>query len=115
MTLLENKMTDCAIMEKIREPDGFGGVVTVWSEGMMFRAAIVYNNSIQARMAQAQGVTGIYDVITNKSIILEYHDVIKRLSDGKILRITSDGHDNATPDTANLNMRQVSAEEWKLS
>lgn len=41
-----------------------------------------------------------------------YHDVIKRLKDGKILRITSDGDDSATPASASLNMRTCTAEEW---
>jgi hypothetical protein len=46
-------------------------------------------------------------------MVLQYHDVFRRLSDGKIFRVTSDGDDKFTPDTATLNMRQVTAEEWE--
>ena len=41
--------------------------------------------------------------------------MFKRLSDGKIFRVTSDGDDKYTPSSANLNMRQVSCEEWELT
>ena len=43
--------------------------------------------------------------------MLSYNDIFKRKSDGKIFRVTSDGDDKYTPDSAILNMRQVTAEE----
>ncbi len=46
---------------------------------------------------------------------LEYHEVFKRLRDGKFFRVTSDGDDKHTPASASLNMRQVTAEEWELT
>ena len=67
-----------------------------------------------ARIAEKQGVTSVYTITTDKSVVLEYHDVLRRLYDGKIFRITSDGDDKYTPDSATLNMRQVTAEEWSL-
>jgi hypothetical protein len=57
-------------------------------------------------------VTGLYTIITEKNINLQYHDVVKRLRDEKIFRVTSDGDDKRTPASAGLNMRNVSAEEW---
>ena len=77
-------------------------------------AAIVLDNSTQAKIAAVQGVTALYTVTTRKNINLQYHDVFRRESDGKIFRVTSDGDDKKTPASASLNMRQVSAEEWKL-
>ena len=56
----------------------------------------------------------MYTVTTPKSVVLQYHDVIKRDRDGKVLRITSDGDDKYTPASAGLNMRQVSAEEFVI-
>ena len=64
-----------------------------------------------ARIAEKQGVTALYTITTRKNINLQYHEIIKRVRDGKLFRITSDGDDNATPGSAGLNMRQVSAEE----
>ena len=44
---------------------------------------------------------------------LEYHDVFRRVRDGKIFRVTSDGDDKFTPASTSLDMRQVTAEEIK--
>jgi hypothetical protein len=40
--------------------------------------------------------------------------VFRRNRDGKIFRVTSDGDDKHTPISATLNMRVVTAEEFKL-
>jgi hypothetical protein len=53
-------------------------------------------------------------VTTRKTKLLEYHDVFRRESDSKIFRVTSDGDDKHTPESAGLNMRQVTAEEFVL-
>ena len=84
-------------------------------DGAPFDAAIVLDNSMQARAAEKQGVTSLYTVTTTKALNLQYHDVFKRKRDNKIFRVTSDGVDKHTPASASLNMRQVSAEEWELS
>ena len=114
MSLLDEAMTPCVLLDKTTEADGYGGYVTSWREGALFDCAIVLDNSIQAQIAEKQGVTGIYTVTTKKAMNLQYHDVFKRKSDNKIFRVTSDGDDKHTPASAGLNMRQVSAEEWSL-
>jgi hypothetical protein len=68
---------------------------------------------MQARIAEAQGVKSLYTITTTKNVNLQFHDVFKRVSDNKIFRVTSDGDDNKTPASASLNMRQVTAEEFK--
>ena len=114
MSLLDEAMTQCVLLDKVTEADGYGGYVTNWTEGAQFMCAIVLDSSLQAKVAEKQGVTGLYTVTTRKSLNLQYHDVFKRLSDNKIFRVTSDGDDKNTPASAGLNMRQVSAEEWSL-
>ena len=114
MSLLDEAMTDVVMLEKTRTPDGEGGFITSWTESAEFVAAITFDTSIEARTAMQQGVTSVYTVTTRKNVMLEYHDVFKRLSDGKIFRVTSDGDDKFTPESASLNMRQVTAEEWSL-
>lgn len=114
MSLLSDAMTDCIVINRQLVDDDYGSQKTIWTEGATIQCAIVPNNSIQAQIAQKQGTTAYYTITTKKALNLQYHDVIKRLSDGKIFRITSDGDDNKTPDSAGLDMRQVSAEEWSL-
>lgn len=112
MSLLSEAMEDCSFLDKTTQKDGYGAVDTVWREGAEFKAAFTLDSSIQARVAEKQGVTGMYTIITEKSITLDYHDVVRRASDGKIFRVTANGDDKHTPKSAALSMRTVSAEEW---
>lgn len=115
MSLLDEAMEKCIMLNKIIVPDGYGGRLDVWQESdFTFDAAIVFDTSLEARRADKEGVSSLYTVTTIKSIVMEYHDVFKRLRDDKIFRVTSDGDDKFTPASATLNMRQVTAEEWSL-
>ena len=102
------------MIDKSTVNDGIGGFTPTWTDGATFDAAIVLDSSIEGMTAQAQGVTALYTVTTKKSINLQFHDVFRRNSDGKIFRVKTDGDDNKTPPTAGLNMRQVRAEEYVL-
>ena len=114
MSLLDDAMETCVIMDKTTQPDGYGGYISPYREGAQFNAAIVFDTSIEARVADKQGVTSLYTVTTSKTLTLEYHDVFKRLRDNKVFRVTSDGDDKFTPASATLDMRQVTAEEFSL-
>lgn len=114
MSLLQEAMDRCIILNKQTPPDGYGGFINTWTDGAEFSAAIVFDTSIEARRAEAEGVTSVYTVTVPKSIDLEYHDAFRRIPDGKIFRVTSDGDDRFTPTTSTLDMRQVTAEEWSL-
>lgn len=115
MSLLDNAMERCVKLDKTTVNDGYGGYDIIWREGFSFDCAITFDTSMQARVADQSGVTSLYTVTTRKNLTLEYHDVFKRLRDGKIFRVTSDGDDKYTPDSATLNMRQVTAEEYILN
>ena len=114
MSLIDEAMTTVVLMEKIRQPDGEGGFITNWTDGVSFEAAITFDTSMESRIAERQGVTSRYTITTNKNAKLEYHDIIRRLNDGKIFRITSDGDDVQTPDRATFQFLQVTAEEYVL-
>lgn len=115
MSLLSEAMEKCIMYDKVTRADGYGGYIPTYVDGAEFDAAIVLDSSIEAKIAQAAGVTGLYTVTTVKALNLQYHDIFKRVSDGKVFRVTSDGDDKKTPGSAGLNMRQVSAEEWRLA
>ena len=114
MSLLDDMMEQFHFMDKVTSDDGYGGVTTERKEGATFQGVATFDTSMQARAAEKQGVTSMYTVTTSKSVVLQYHDVIKRDRDGKVLRVTSDGDDKYTPASAGLNMRQVSAEEFVI-
>ena len=115
MSLLAEAMEPCVMLDKTTADDGYGGWVPRWVQGAGFSAAIVLDDSVQAQQAMAAGVTGVYTITTRKNINLQYHDVFKRLSDNKVFRVTTDGDDKKTPESAGLNMRQVRAEEWSIA
>lgn len=114
MSLLAEAMDTCTMLDKVTVDDGLGGYRRTWHDGVQFPAAVAFNSSIEARIADKQGVTSLYTVITKRSMTLEYHDVFRRETDGKIFRVTSDGDDQYTPQSAGLDMRAVTAEEWSL-
>lgn len=114
MSLLEKEFEPFVILNKAVVPDGVGGTITTWTDGKTINAVSRLDNSKEARIAQQQGVTALYTLVTRKSVILDYHDVLRRKSDGKIFRVTSDGEDMKTPDSASFAYREVNAEEWRL-
>lgn len=114
MSLLSQAMEDVVMLEKKRIPDGEGGFTTDWADGVQFKAAISFDSSIEARTAEKQGVTSRYTITAPLNAKLEYNDVIRRLRDGKVFRIKSDGDDVQTPKSATFQFLQVEAEEWEL-
>ena len=114
MSLLTEMMDECVILNKKMQPDGYGGFNVTWEYGAPFTAAITFDTSIEARMAEKQGVTSLYTVTISRALMLDYHDVFMRTKDGKIFRVTSDGDDKFTPNRSTLDMRQVTAEKWRI-
>ena len=114
MSLLDNAYEDFTILNKSIIDDGYGGTTVVWTDGATIKGAIVFDNSTQMKIAQAMGVTSSYTLTVKKSVLLDYHTVLRRESDKKIFRLTSNSDDKKTPEEAALNMRQYSAEEWQL-
>lgn len=115
MSLIDCMMVPCVFMVPERTPDGSGGSDTAWTEGKSFKAAITLNTSHEAKIADAAGEVQSFTISVSRSVKLAYHDVIKRLSDGKTFRITSDNTDKQTPLCTALDIAQSSAEAWRLT
>lgn len=111
MSLLSEAMEDCIILDKITSLDDYGSFKISWVEGAPFKAAVVLDTSIEARRAEKEGVTALYTITTETNCTLLYGNVFRRVKDGKLFRVKSDGTDKKTPASAGLDMRQVSAEE----
>ena len=113
--LIESMATSCVMMDKVSIPDGEGGFTIEWKEGAPFTATIVKNNSLNAKVAEKQGVTEIYSVTTSKGVVLKLMDVFKRVKDGAIFRVRSNAIDSETPEVASFQFEQVTAEKWELT
>ena len=114
MSLLEQIMTPCKLYNHIKQDDPYGGYTEEWQEGASFEAAIAKDSSTEATIAQQQGVSEIFTVVTRQNFLLSYHDVFKRVSDGAIFRVTSNITDSKTPRVATFQFGQVTAEKWVL-
>lgn len=115
MSLYENMMEEFIIMDKKRVSDGEGGFITDWQDGVTIKAVAVQNTTMEAKIAEKQGVTSTWKITTSKKINLEYHDVLKCVRTGQIFRITSKGGEVVSPEVATLDISQVEAEEWELA
>lgn len=113
--LIDAFKTQCVMMDKTSASDGIGGIVYTWTEGAEFTAAIEKDNTIEAKLAEKQGVTEVYTVTVDDNLQLDYHDVFKRVSDGAIFRVTSNVRDSKPPAVATFKFGQVSAERWELA
>jgi len=110
--LYEAMMVDCIIMNKIRVEDELGGWKTTWEDGPTFKAAILKDNTIEARMAEKEGFKEVYTVTVNREVPLEYHDAFRRAEDGQVFRVTSNIKDNKSPMFSGINFGQCTAERW---
>ena len=114
MSLLDCFKVPCVFMVPTKTPDGSGGYITTWAEGDSLSAVIVRDTSTEARIAEAAGTVSVYTITVPRDVHLPFHSVIKRLTDGKVFRITSDNAEKKTPICSGLDMAQSTAEEWRL-
>ncbi len=112
--LIDSMRQEFVFVDRRRVPDGEGGYITEWVDGASFHGAMVYDNSLQARTAEKQGVTSLYTLTVDTKIPMEYHDVFRRVSDGATFRVTSED-EKQTPKTATFQFKQVTAEKWRLT
>jgi hypothetical protein len=114
MRLYEKMMEPCILMTETQTEDGEGGYRTEWTERTEIQAAIIKDTSMTARVAEKEGVTSTFTVTTPRNTVLVFHDVIKRVSDGRYFRVTSD-RDVTSPNVSSIGIAQVSAEKWELT
>ena len=112
--LYENMMEECVIMTKTRVEDPMGGWENKWTEGVKFKAAFHKDTTLEAKIAQKEGFTELYTITAYRENELVFNDVVKRLSDGQVFKVTSNMTDNKSPAFSGINFGQVSAETTRL-
>lgn len=117
MSLLENAYEDFSVINKTvaGDGDGYGGETEVWTAGETIKGVMTFDSSAEMQIAQSMSVRGAYTFTVKKDVELDYHTVVRRESDKKIFRLTSNSDDKKTPESAALNMRQYTAEEWSVT
>lgn len=112
--LIENFMEKCVLLEKTRVSDGLGGNEVAYKDGASFMAAVNKEKSLDARVAEKEGVTEVYTVTTAEGVALEFHEVFRRERDKATFRVTSNASDSKPPKAASFSFEQVSAERWSI-
>ena len=113
--LLAEHMTSCVLMTQAASADGEGGQNIVWTPSATgnvlntFDAAIVEDSSQETQIAMQRGWNGSFTIITKRTNVLKYGDVIKRISDDQMFRIMDDAV-RKTPPSAGLDMRACKGE-----
>jgi hypothetical protein len=114
MSLLDSMMEQCVYLNHVRTDDNYGSYVEAWTGGATFNATIIKDSTTEAVIAEKQGITEIFTVVTSKSFPLDYHDVFRRVSDGQIFRVTSRAKDSAAPEASTVKIAKVTAEKWVI-
>ena len=102
------------ILNHVLSADSYGsGIVEAWEDGPTFEATVTLDDSVQMKIAQAQGVKGIYRVATGRDVRLPWHTVFRHTETMRTFRVTSKD-ESASPSKAGIDIRYVSAEDYEI-
>ena len=101
---------ECVRLEKTSTPDGQGGQTTSWKPSKPFEAAIVRDSANVSTVADRAEPSATFTVTTQTP--LGFHEVIRRESDGLVVRVTSEAIE--TPVMASFAFVQYKAERWEV-
>ena len=108
--LWQEFMGQCVRQERTSTPDGQGGQTTSWKPSKPFEAAVVRDSSTVSTVAEKAEPSAEFTVTTQTP--LSFHDVIRRESDGLVVRVTSEAIE--TPGRASFAFVQYKAERWEV-
>lgn len=87
-----------------------GGISWEWEDGASFKAGFVVLSSAEMVIAEAGGMKSQFRLTSKKLLVLERNDIIRRVKDGKLYRITTNQQDAETPDVALVQFATCRAE-----
>ena len=108
--LWQDFVGECVRLEKTSTPDGQGGQTTSWKPSKPFEAAIVRDSATVSTVAEKAEPSATFTVTTQTP--LGFHEVIRRESDGIVVRVTSKAIE--TPERASFSFVQYKAERWEV-
>lgn len=105
--LLDAFAHKCVLMEKTRNPDGEGGFLTTWTDGVEFDNYQAMDSSMQARRAEQEGVTSVFSALVAKDVPIEFGDYYKDVETGVTYRVTSNPVEKEAPKSASLAIKAL--------
>lgn len=114
MSLLDDFARDCTVLEKTRVPDGEGGYDVIWTDGAVFRNYQALDTTMEARIAEKQGVTSVYSAMVRRDFPIDYGDYFRDNKTGQTYRVTSDPQDKEAPAMSTIKLKYFTAERRAL-
>lgn len=112
MSLLDDFAKTCIMLEKTRVPDGEGGWITAWTDGAEFKNYMGLSTTMEARIAEKEGVTSLYSALVDMDCPIELNDVFRDVKTGLTYRVTSDPKEQKTPGSSSFLLKFFTAERW---
>ena len=110
MMLVFDAMETFRFLDKIHAPDSVGGVKPTYSYGAEFQAVASVTNDTNSIIADQLTEKNNCKIYTSRTIVLDFMDLVVRMSDGQVFRVLSDGKNSKTPEISSLDLRTVRAE-----
>lgn len=110
MSLLDDFSRKCVLLQKLPTPDGAGGYVGTWADGIEFENYQALETSMEARRAEKEGVTSIYTALVDKNIPIRYGDYFRDIATGATFRVTSNPEEKQAPKSASFSLKYFTAE-----
>ena len=102
------------VINKMTVNDGYGGYIDTYVPGATFDGVLTLDDSINAQIAEKQGVTGVYKLTFDKALRLPWHTIFRREDDPSATYRVTSKDEASTPSTSSLDMRIVSAEGYEV-
>ena len=113
-TLMDEFTVKCVTKVKTYTEDPVGGYLKDYADGVEFDAAWEYQSAPEITVAEQEGVSRTYRIYVDKTLDLDYHEVIMRKDNGDIYRVTNPGTDRKTPSFSPIGKRLIEVEKWEL-
>lgn len=110
--LIYELMEDFHLIDKVTDDDVYGGVVKSFRVGASFQAKVIKNNSTEAIVAEKQGSTEFFTVVT-KGLKLDFHDIFRRDSDKEYFICTAPEKDSVSPLRSTVKLARTTCERWE--
>lgn len=115
MAMIFDIMEDFVLLVKTPViTDGMGGFDYVYRDGPTFKAYMRKDSSTQAEVAQQQGMNEMFTIIVHRDTPLDDRDVIRRVSDGAVFRLTSTTLDAKAPAMSTTPIAKAKCERWAI-
>lgn len=111
MSLLDEFGSPCVLLEKRRVMGPEGGWATTWQDGARFTNYQDRDSSLEARVAERQGLTSVYSALVDKAVPIAYNDYFRDETTGDTYRVTSAPEEKTAPKSAAFPLKFFTAEK----